>query len=362
MKKLILLIFIPLVFTCSSDSSDDTSPCPNQPQLTTYEVSNINIEPAADFASATLSGQILNIQLGDNCETFSITNQGFVYSTSIQPTIEDNVVNANGESVSVTLDGLTVETTYYVRTFITNVLGTFYGNEVSFITPEINNPLFLAENGITVKAKDWAEVGMTGVINGVTYTVADREMLLNSIQTSTTLEEIDQLMFFCTTKVTDMSYLFHIFSLSTFCGLDLSAWDVSNVTNMEFMFATGCFQLFGNEYWDVSNVTNMIGMFTGNQSFNSDLSNWDVSNVTNMGSMFGGAISFNQDISSWDVSNVINMEQMFVGQVGLDSQYNQDLSSWDINSVTNCNNFCNGQNNWTLPKPNFTNCGDIGCD
>ena len=56
------------------------------------------------------------------------------------------------------------------------------------------------------------------------------------------------------------------------------------------------------------------------------------------------------------------MEQMFVGQVGLDSQYNQDLSSWDINSVTNCNNFCNGQNNWTLPKPNFTNCGDIGCD
>ena len=136
MKKLILLLFIPLVFTCSSDSSDDSSPCPNQPQLTTNEVSDIIVDAVTDLASATLSGEILNIQLGDNCETFSITNQGFVYSTNIQPTIEDNVVNANGESVTVSVDGLAVETTYYVRTFITNVLGTFYGNEVSFTTPE----------------------------------------------------------------------------------------------------------------------------------------------------------------------------------------------------------------------------------
>mgnify|MGYP001252219837 FL=1 len=101
MKKLILLLFIPFVFACSSDSSDDSSPCPNQPQLTTNEVSDISVDAVTDLASATFSGEILNIQLGDNCETFSITNQGFVYSTSIQPTIEDNVVNADGEGVAV---------------------------------------------------------------------------------------------------------------------------------------------------------------------------------------------------------------------------------------------------------------------
>ena len=99
-------------------------------------MTDISVDAVTDLASATFSGEIQNIQLGDNCETFSITNQGFVYSTSIQPTIEDNVVNANGESVAVSLDGLAVETTYYVRTFITNVLGTFYGNEVLFTTPE----------------------------------------------------------------------------------------------------------------------------------------------------------------------------------------------------------------------------------
>ena len=39
-------------------------------------------------------------------------------------------------------------------------------------------------------------------------------------------------------------------------------------------------------------------------SFNQDISNWDVSNVTDMNYMFTNAKKFNQDISSWDVNNV----------------------------------------------------------
>ena len=131
MKKLILLLLIPLVFTCSSDSSDGDSdnnnPCPNQPQLTTLEVSNIIYDENTDLVSATFSGEIQNIQLGANCETFSITNQGFVYSTNIQLTTIDNVVNANGENASANVFDLMPETTYYVRTYLTTTLGTFYG-------------------------------------------------------------------------------------------------------------------------------------------------------------------------------------------------------------------------------------------
>ena len=44
MKKLILLLFIPLVFGCGGSDGDSDSPCPNQPQLTTLEVSNISID------------------------------------------------------------------------------------------------------------------------------------------------------------------------------------------------------------------------------------------------------------------------------------------------------------------------------
>ena len=39
-------------------------------------------------------------------------------------------------------------------------------------------------------------------------------------------------------------------------------------------------------------------------AFNQDISSWDVSSVTDMEYMFR-ATPFNQDISSWDVSNVL---------------------------------------------------------
>jgi surface protein len=37
-----------------------------------------------------------------------------------------------------------------------------------------------------------------------------------------------------------------------------------------------------------------------------DLSEWDVSNVTNMNDMFAFAWSFNGDLSEWNVSKVTN--------------------------------------------------------
>ena len=350
MKKLILLLFIPLVFGCSSDSSEDhhTDPCPNQPQLTTLEVSNISIDENTDLASATFSGEIQNIQLGANCETFSITNQGFVYSTNIQPTTSDNVVNANGENASANVSDLMAETTYYVRAYLTNTLGTFYGNEVSFTTPESNNPVYLDENGVTIKAKDWAEVGMSGEINGITYTIVDKPMLQEMIANS------EDLTLVCTTLISDMTNLF--FDYENF-NQPIGNWDVSNVTEMSYMFwsAYAFNQPIGD--WDVSSVTNMIGMFQDANAFNQPIGDWDVSSVTDMSFMFGETYSFDQPIGDWDVSGVTTMEGMFYS-----SSFNQDLSAWDVDNVVNCIHFCLDTPQWSLPKPNFTNCGGWGCD
>jgi len=150
-------------------------------------------------------------------------------------------------------------------------------------------------------------------------------------------------------NVTDMSYLF---SGSSF-NQDISGWNVSNVENMSFMFGDSdfnqdilgwnilkvvdmsgmfAFAPFNQDIsnWDVSNVKNMEGMFVGSQNCDQDLSKWDVSNVKSMERMFCWSC-FNGDISSWDVSNVEDMSEMFSSN----KSFNQDLSSWDVSSVKN---------------------------
>jgi len=47
-------------------------------------------------------------------------------------------------------------------------------------------------------------------------------------------------------------------------------------------------------------------MFRGSNKFNCDIGEWDISNVTNMVFMFYNAIKFNKDIGGWNTSNVIN--------------------------------------------------------
>jgi surface protein len=55
----------------------------------------------------------------------------------------------------------------------------------------------------------------------------------------------------------------------------------------------------------------MEGMFVVNEVFNQDISGWDTSQVTNMEWMFSGATAFNQDISGWDTSSLKLMRYMF---------------------------------------------------
>ena len=163
-----------------------------------------------------------------------------------------------------------------------------------------DGPFYLAENGITIKAKDSVLVGTKAMFKEITYTLVNdsliREISGQGWNDNSFINDSCQIV---TTLVTDMSELF--FNGISF-NQDIGNWDVSNLTDMEGMFidASSFNQDIGN--WDVSNVTNMIGMFSQSQ-FNGDISKWDVSNVNNMSRMFYES-QFNGDISKWDVSNV----------------------------------------------------------
>lgn len=253
--------------------------------------------------------------------------------------------------------------------------------------------LELDANGVTIKAKAGAQVGDQQEFNGAIYTVVDNTTLRQLLADPTIAP------FLVTTFVTDMSYLFngqgvfnedisswdtsnvitmaYMFQRANLFNQDISNWNVSNVQTMAFMFLEALVfnQEIGN--WDVSSVLYMNNMFTGatlfNQNinqwstgnvinmtgmfyyainFNQPLDAWDVSNVLTMYTMFFDAVVFNQNISNWDVSNVTNMSAMFIQA----RNFNQDLSNWSVDNVTACNQFSDGANSWTLPKPNFTNC------
>ena len=316
--SLIAIISISL-FSCVKDedttlpanNTPQTTPCSTIPSLTTFATTNITEN------SAFLSGIIMAPTCPNDS---SVSSQGFVWSTNPLPEVTDNRILVSGDSVQNNLNGLAAETSYFVRTFLTNPSGTFYGNEVSFTT-SIQKPIYLDANGITIKARSWAIIGDTASIGGILYTVTDSSLLKTKI---TNQEDITNL---CVSRITNMRELF---SNNYSFNQDISSWDVSNVTDMKKMFHQN--RIFNQDIgsWNVSNVTDMSEMFEGNSAFNQNIGSWDISNVTDMRSMFSSASSFNQDISSWNVSNVTNMRYMF----NQDSSFNQDLSSWNVSNVT----------------------------
>lgn len=68
--------------------------------------------------------------------------------------------------------------------------------------------------------------------------------------------------------------------------------------------------------WDVSKVTNFISTFNNCYKFTSDLSKWDMTSAQNISGMFEGCKVFESDLSGWDLSNLdyrVNKNSIFKG-------------------------------------------------
>ena len=90
--------------------------------------------------------------------------------------------------------------------------------------------------------------------------------------------------------------------------LDITGWSLPSVTNMNGMFSTceSLNTLIGYENLVQNSVNIISGLFSNCKKLTSlDLSNWDVSEVTNMAETFYNCQSLNTaDLSSWCVENL----------------------------------------------------------
>lgn len=109
------------------------------------------------------------------------------------------------------------------------------------------------------------------------------------------------------------------------CGvasLDLSGWDVSQVTSMDYMF-DGCTNLTtitGLETWTTTScLTNTRCMFSDCEKLRPslDLTRFNVDNVTDMYGMFQYCKSLKSiDLSTWDTNNVTPPNASYEGDPG----------------------------------------------
>ena len=205
-------------------------------------------------------------------------------------------------------------------------------------------PFYVADNGVTIKVRDWVAVGRTGNLNGLGVAEVGSEGNGGGIQ-------FDRLYY----TAVDLAYL--QYTLNTYSDLSTLVTTKVEITSLDS--AAGLFlrtEIKGMENWDVSNWTSMYGLFDSDKPVKSDLSYWDVSNVED----FRLAMQLettDPNINNWDVSKATNMSGFF--STSSENKYieGMDLSEWNVSKVTNCSGFFGGITNWPeSKKPNFTNC------
>jgi len=121
-----LIILSIFIYSCNKEEI---------PTVTTAEITDITVTTAMGGGSVVFDGGAM------------VSERGVCWSTKINPTINDNKTSdgAGEGSFLSSIDNLDGDTKYYVRAYATNIVGTGYGNEVSFTT----NPLITFNPNLT---------------------------------------------------------------------------------------------------------------------------------------------------------------------------------------------------------------------
>lgn len=151
--------------------------------ITTNDVTNITTTSVTCGGNVTADGGA------------TVTERGVCYSTSENPTISDTKVSSGSGtgSFSCNITNLADGTTYYVRAYATNSMGTSYGEQKTFTTTAIVKPTVITSDvtnitttSATCGGNVTADGGATVTERGVCYSTGQNPTIYNSKVTSGT--------------------------------------------------------------------------------------------------------------------------------------------------------------------------------
>jgi len=131
LKSVTFLLAITVLYSCATENNTGNNIVKTVPQLTTATITNITLTSASSGGNITSDG-------GE-----AVTARGIFWTTTSTPTTNSSTKTTDGAGTgtfSSAITNLTPSSTYFVRAYATNNVGTAYGNELSFTTGAIVLP------------------------------------------------------------------------------------------------------------------------------------------------------------------------------------------------------------------------------
>ena len=294
--------------------------------------------------SGTFNGEVTDLG-GENA-----TAHGFVYGLSPTPTLSDTVINlgtlsAVGSFNSI-VTGLVEGTTYYIRAFATNSIGTEYGLQVDFSpssavvdfittweTSVVDTEIFLPTSAISGKdidvTIDWGDG------SGVQVWQSNSTILFPS-HTYAIAGVYDITMH---PNVLGGLPGFNFISKSTskLFIIDIKQWGSNKLYSLS-LYNCANLEITALDFPDISDVANLSSCFQGT-NMNPDLTNWDFGGAVSLAYFAQGNVNFNPN--GWDLSNIANVISLLQALYGCTS-FDKDISGGDYSGITNATNLFGG--------------------
>ncbi len=154
----------------------------------TFKTKSLNIT-TTPITATTISSAVSGGTLETDGDSLNVTERGICWNTSSNPTIENSKIgNGKGKGkYSASITQLQIATQYYVRAYAKNETGTFYGDELSFITT--NGTMTLTTTAATSTTAISATVGGS-VPNDGGATVTERGFCISKLPNPTITNKI----------------------------------------------------------------------------------------------------------------------------------------------------------------------------